>query len=193
MFNLSQTNVIIIVTVILVFLIIFFIFDKQHNIELFTSSSQKLNVLDKQFTTSSATDLKGLTIDTLECDKSCCGNQDYVSFDQLTPNEISDRIASLNTDSGPYVRTNYTCGNGINGVGCPCISKKAYLHLANRGQPFRKYEYDTIEPTLSVGSNIHRFKNYMSVDEHKQGLKSMFADSPKMNDHILQRRPETTL
>jgi hypothetical protein len=152
--------------------------------------------------------VKEYLIDNMTCSKSCCGDQWPVPFDNLTADEIEFNIHHPGVH-GPFVRTNMTCGNGIDGVGCPCIPKKAYEFLANRGIKPR-YPLD-IEPTLLIRTGVgtkpydtnipteattnwngtlpitrmqtdQQPESPMTPLEQVQSKRSMFSDNVKIND-----------
>ena len=135
-------------------------------------------------------------VDNMTCHPSCCGDQWPVPFDGLTSREVESCIENRGTP-GPFVRTNYTCANGINGVGCPCINKKAYLLLTNHGRVPRTPEIGTIEPTFLIRDGSvpdgsyegvkNKITSMMSPYEEIQSKRSMFVDTPKLNDLELQR------
>lgn len=132
---------------------------------------------------------KGLLIDTLQCSPDCCGESWYVPFDGLTPSQIQKRIATgVVGDGGPYIRTNYTCGDGKGGSGCPCVTKDAYLNLANRGQPYDP-RLEHIDPTFYVGGNLQTDKPVPARIRAQDG-KSVFVPHPRLNDLELQREPQ---
>ena len=150
-----------------------------------TDPSPELN----QFYELDENQLRGLDIDMLKCDKQCCGDSWYIPFDNLTPAQIQRKIAEgIVGDSGPYVRTNMTCANGPNGVGCPCIPKDAYLNLANRGQNTNAEE---VNPTFWLGSDVGNNNNDTVPQRYwTQDNKSVFVPTPKLNDMQLQRQPQ---
>jgi len=140
-------------------------------------------------------------VDNLTCHPDCCGDQWPVPFDGLTSREVEHCIETRGTP-GPFVRTNYTCANGINGVGCPCIPKKVYMLLADHGKIPRPEELQDIEPTFLIRNNNipdgtyegvkKRIQSMMSPYEEIQSRRSMFVDTPKLND-LEYQRSETDL
>lgn len=72
-------------------------------------------------------------VDTVPCSPDCCGNpqQNYfdTTFDGLTINEIQQKLAT----ASPYDPPCYTCANGQNGVGCPCLNPGTATFIGNRG------------------------------------------------------------
>jgi hypothetical protein len=78
--------------------------------------------------------IKPFLVDTMTCSPACCGSQWPVPFDNLSSGQLEGCIRTAN--GGPstdYVRSNYTCANGPEGRGCPCIDKRAYEFLGKRG------------------------------------------------------------
>jgi len=175
-------------------LVLIFMFLSQRNQENFSSSEQELNRYYEGNTQGIENDL----VDNMTCSPSCCGGQWPVPFDGLTPTEIHKCIQTDNeSGGGPFVRTNMTCGNGIGGVGCPCISKDAYKFLVNRGEnsptlrgvdPTLLIRNDEVQPH-DMQTSSHADSNWyqMSPAEQIQSRKSMFVDSAKLTD--LQRGP----
>lgn len=135
-------------------------------------------------TQSATDDIKNLLLDKMPCHPDCCGDSWNTSYDGLTSDQIKQTIAT-SMDSGPYVRTNYTCANGPNGAGCPCITRDAYINLANRGQGSGEFDY--IEPTLAVGGNMLSITKPLPSDLTN---KSVRVNYPKLNDLELQREPQ---
>lgn len=108
-----------------------------------------------------------LKIDTLECNKKCCGNDFPESLDNLSPTELLIKI-SARSDKSQYPRTNYMCGNGSEGSGCPCFSKAAYQNLLSRG-------------IINCTNNASTYKTTND--------KSIYVDNPRFNDLEIQRQP----
>jgi hypothetical protein len=127
-------------------------------------------------------------VDNMTCHPSCCGDQWPVPFDGLTSSEVEKCIENRGKP-GPFVRTNYTCTNGIGGTGCPCIDKKAYLFLVNHGT--EGGSPTQIEPTFLIRDNVPQTNNQMSPYEQLQSKRSMFSDTRKLNDLDLQRDPQS--
>ena len=135
-------------------------------------------------------------VDNMTCHPSCCGDQWPVPFDGLTSQEVETCIETRG-NSGPFVRTNYTCANGINGVGCPCINKKGYMMLVNHGRIPRSSELGQVEPTFLIRNKTthegtydevsSRISSMMTPYEEIQTKRSMFVDKPKLNDLELSR------
>jgi hypothetical protein len=184
--------------------------------------------------------IRDFEVDTMVCSKKCCGDNWPTPFDGLSSSEVQQSIKTMGSD-GPFVRTNYTCANGIDGVGCPCISKKAYTFLVDHGT--NAHTIQAIEPTFLIGGDGSRFTSYpapygpishpkpfnpplSSIDQRSfgstttptsldkafapdqqmvfpvdvfsreltpyqvlQSERSMFVDSPKLNDLELGRTP----
>lgn len=128
-------------------------------------------------------------VDTMVCSKKCCGDQWPVPFEGLTSAEIQQSI-STPRDPGPFVRTNYTCANGIEGVGCPCISKDAYRFIVNKGRNEHNIDHNIqIEPTFLITGNEPKRHDYHTPYQTLQAYRSMFVDSPRLNDLELSRSP----
>lgn len=124
-------------------------------------------------------DINKYKVDLMPCHPSCCGSQWPVPFDGLTSEQIQQTLMDQQS-GGQFMRTNYTCANGPNGVGCPCITKDAYVKLVNRGQ------------TSSCGNDIDRS---LYVDPHLLSKTNINVDMPqvytnnrRMNDTALQRQ-----
>jgi len=139
--------------------------------------------------------IENYRVDTMVCSKKCCGDQWPVPFDGLTSAEIEQTISTMR-EPGPFVRTNYTCANGVNGVGCPCINKKAYKFLVNHGH--NAQTINDIEPTFLIRGDVGethgpvqgiQASDMLSPYEVLQSERSVFVASPKMNDLALQRSP----
>ena len=77
--------------------------------------------------------IDGLRVDALECHPDCCGF-DHEPYDGLTPIQLKQRLMRNVTSDSQYPRSNYTCANGPNGIGCPCFTPRAYENLINRSQ-----------------------------------------------------------
>jgi hypothetical protein len=144
-----------------------------------------------EFYEGSTKGIEDYLVDNMTCHPSCCGTQWPVPFDGLTSNEVESCIETRGTP-GPFVRTNYTCANGINGVGCPCITKKAYAFIANHGREPRPSDLAKIEPTFLIRKNVEPNNPYLSPYEEIQSKRSMFTDGRRLSDLELQR-PETDL
>lgn len=68
-----------------------------------------------------------LKVSEQECSPQCC------NFTQWTP--LNPELQTFAYDpNSPYVPTNFFCGRGNGkGSGCPCIKKKDYDYLTNKG------------------------------------------------------------
>lgn len=155
-------------------------------------SSRELNKFYEEPTAGVKHDL----VDTMMCSKSCCGDASMPSFDGLTSEEFQRNISEMqNNAGGPYVRTNYTCANGPGGVGCPCIDKQSYNFLTNHGS--NSHSIQEIEPTFLLGADLGKQRFFDLTDQDApytpyeviQTSKSMFSNSPKLNDLELGRTP----
>jgi hypothetical protein len=143
------------------------------------SSSEELDSYYRQ-----NEDIQNIMIDNMTCHKSCCGDQWPVPFDGLTPRELKVSIANQGANS-EFVRTSHSCGNGINGVGCPCVTPAAYKALVNHGS-----NQDTlthIDPTFYIRNDVVMASNTMTPYEEIQSRRSPYTDKPKLNDLTLQR------
>lgn len=87
--------------------------------------------LDNYYTQNA--DIQDFKYDEAVCHPSCCAPQWPTNTDGMTPMEIEKCINDAKKNDGDYVMTNYTCGNGPNGIGCPCVTKKAAVFVGNRG------------------------------------------------------------
>lgn len=80
-------------------------------------------------------DIDNLLIDKLPCHPSCCSNNQFVSLDGLSADDLRTHLfvhsIPQNTEC---IGSNYTCMSDKSGVGCPCMTPEAYLNLVNRGQ-----------------------------------------------------------
>lgn len=129
-------------------------------------------------------DIDDLKVDNLTCHPSCCGDQWPVPFDGLSSYEINSCLQTQG-ERGPFVRSNMTCANGINGVGCPCLTTKAYLNLANRGQ--NAHSVEEVEPTFYIKREVVKPMVYNTPYEEIQIRKSSFSDKRTLNDLELSR------
>ena len=80
----------------------------------------------------------------------------------------------VNTDS--TIRTNYTCANGPNGVGCPCITPTAHSALVNHGQTL-------LQPTISK-NNIFTIAPLLDTNPNNRQI---FTDTRCINDYDITR------
>jgi hypothetical protein len=158
------------------------------------------NELDAQWYLPTA-GVEDMLIDNMQCSPLCCGDQWQVPFDGLTAPEIQRALIEngrddYGRDTG-YVRTNYNCGNGLGGVGCPCIPKKTYKFLANRGN--NAYNLTEVEPTFMIHNDLVPPAGLVSPENYYdwspyqrvQLAKSMYAAQPKLNDLQYQRTPQS--
>ena len=137
----QEPNINLIIILVAVLILVYLLMSGQNKTSQ-TSQTSQTTVMPEQFNISpqeldqyylpGSVDVDDLLVDTMVCHPNCCDDQWPVSYDGLTADEIQNLI-SPKFDS-PYVRTGYTCTSGENGVGCPCITKKAYANLVNRGQ-----------------------------------------------------------
>ena len=143
--------------------------------------------LDKYYQ-GSTIGVEDMLVDNMTCHPKCCGNQWPVPFDGLTATEVETCIANRGNNSS-FVRTNYTCGNGLNGVGCPCIGEKPYIFLANRGE--NAHSLDSVEPSFIIKNDTEKIisDGYESPLQALEAKRSMFASQRKVNDTLLQRAP----
>lgn len=190
---LSYNKEVIIGLLLLVLFLAYWFSSSMQTSEPFTSSPFNSSKELDNFYHGSTMGIENDLVDNMTCHPSCCGSQWPVPFDGLTSSEVQ-KCLNTKTNSGPYVRTDYTCANGINGVGCPCIDKDAYIFMTNRGQNAQRVE--KIEPTFLMHNNINeQIQPYerdmvsQSAYEELQSAKSMRRNSPKINDLDLQREP----
>ena len=128
--------------IIIVILIIYFLFfynkrstpQPYYTPETFDTG---LTELDKYYLPGSH-GVEDLVVDKLVCHPDCCGyseppgiDQWHSPFDGLSADQLKKSIAAKLND-GPFIRSSYTCANGVNGVGCPCFTSAAAANLANR-------------------------------------------------------------
>ena len=167
---------------------------KRDSTEAFSPAESK-KMLDEYYNDGSLDGVKQYLVDTMVCSKKCCGDQWPVPFDGLTAAEVEQTISTMRAP-GPFVRTNYTCANGINGVGCPCINKKAYKFIVNHGH--NAQTINDIEPTFLIRGDVGaaalepqgiQASDMLSPYEVLQAERSVFVNTPKMNDLQLQRSP----
>ncbi len=132
-------------------------------------------------------DIKHLLVDKMVCSPDCCGDQQPSVYDGLSSSQVKDIISSnLQTSmDGSYVRTNYTCGNGQNGVGCPCVTKDSYWNLANRGQNSDSWG-DEIDDTLLIDKPYYPSYDNLEFDQ------SIYTNNPTINDVSLLRSQDLT-
>ena len=143
----SNQNVWKIILIIVIIIIIYFLFfrkPKAVNTEFFKNMNTNYPKNLSDFYVPPTADINDYVIDNMLCHPSCCGSQWPVPFDNLTAAQLQKNLVGQSNE--PYVRTNYTCANGPNGVGCPCIPKSAHDNLANRGQ--KSSTSDELHPSL---------------------------------------------
>jgi hypothetical protein len=182
----KKNHVTIAIILVLGTLILVFCCLSMENKENFTASPySSSNELDKYYQ-GSTVGVEDYLVDNMTCHPSCCGDQWPVPFDGLTSGEIEKCIENRGKP-GPFVRTNYTCANGLNGQGCPCIKTGPYKFLVNRGQ--NAHSVDEVEPTFIIRNDITKSNYEESPSEVIQNKRSMFRNQPKINDTELQREP----
>lgn len=146
-------------------------------------SSPELN----KFYDNNSDGIQNLKIDTMTCHPSCCGFP-TATYDGLTSDEIKNTIAANMyqepLSSHPYVRTSYTCANGENGVGCPCVTPRAYLNLANRSQNVGSAI--DIEPTFLL--NKEETHHELTPEQLRQSKLSTYSATRRMNDLQVQKK-----
>uniref|UniRef100_A0A6C0CD31 Uncharacterized protein n=1 Tax=viral metagenome TaxID=1070528 RepID=A0A6C0CD31_9ZZZZ len=149
----SDTNnrTYIIIGVVVVFLLIWFYYNRK--VENFDGTNELdwSTELDRFYDGASTRGVEDYLVDNMVCSKKCCGDQWPTPFDGLDAEEIQQSILKPGFP-GPFVRTNMTCANGIDGVGCPCIPARAYEFLANRGDG--AHNIRDIEPTLFIRNDV---------------------------------------
>ncbi|XWV25051.1 hypothetical protein QJ856_gp0726 [Tupanvirus deep ocean] len=184
-------KVIWIVVLVIVLIILYYalIDDKQkqrpqYYPETFSTAAQEL----EQYYLPGSNGADDLLIDTMICDPKCCGDQWPAPYDGLTADELKQTIASV-ANNGSFVRTNYTCANGDGGVGCPCVTPKAYLNLTNRSQGIGSL--NDIEPTFRSKNQValQQYVPAISISQDQLQM-SPYRDYPKMNDLLVQRSPD---
>jgi len=187
MWNNQRTITIVVIIALLIVIIIFLSKTSNgNNVEKFTASPYESSKELDTYYQGSTVGVEDYLVDNMTCSPKCCGDQWPVPFDGLSSSEIEKCIENRGKP-GPFVRTNYTCANGINGVGCPCIDKKAYLFLVNHGANDRTM--GKVEPTFLIRNDIRTPDDEMTPYERLQAKKSMFSDIRKINDLELQREP----
>lgn len=143
----QKTQIIVIIIVIIILYIGVSYYYKPTHTEQFSpyESSKELD----QYYNATTEGIQNDLVDTMVCSKKCCGDNWPTPFDGLSSAEIQQSISTMG-NSGPFVRTNYTCANGIEGVGCPCISKDAYKFIVNHGSN-RNNNITQVEPSFLIG------------------------------------------
>lgn len=135
----SRINTVIIIIVVLVIIYIIYQSVQKPQQVIVTEKFDSNSELDNFYQTQNS------GIDAIECDPSCCGFGDKnwsAPFEGLTADQIKQSIISK-VSASPSIRSNYTCANGPNGVGCPCFDKNTYNDLVNRGAPTNQYSVPT--------------------------------------------------
>lgn len=198
----EDNRTLMIVLVIGILALVFVWYSNRQNKEMFSDS----NELESYYTGGTTKGVEDYLVDNLTCSPDCCGGQYPAPYDGLSAQELEHNI-SLQGVETPFVRTNMTCANGIGGVGCPCIKKNVYKYLVNRGENALTGQESCgrgIEPTLLIrnppsnaslgnfaGSGPYEVKprdsDMLSYAEVIQSKKSMFVDSPLMNDKYYER------
>jgi hypothetical protein len=169
---------------LLIFIVIYFGYDNLTREDFVETPYVSATNLEKYYE-SPTKGIENYLVDNMTCSPECCGSQGQIPLDGLMPDEIKKCVNGAK--DGQYVRTNYMCGNGINGVGCPCISKKAYKFMANHGfEP--SSNLIGIEPTLimNVGLLPGNDQTYTPY-EQIQAKKSPYSDKRMLNDLELRR------
>lgn len=195
----KNKNIWVIIIVILAIIMIYYIFfapstNNVNSVQLtenftktFYNHPNKLN----DYYVEKTNDIQQNVLDKLVCDPSCCGSQWPVPFDGLTAEQIQ-RTLSDQKSGGPFVRTSYSCANGPNGVGCPCVTPQAYLNLANRGQ--NTDCNPKIENSLLVQPNklYDKISSYITepnewLDGSERINEQVLVDRRKINDAQIRR------
>lgn len=174
---------VIIISILLVFVGVYLYMSRPNSETFINSPYQSSKELDKYYN-GSTVGIEDYLIDNMTCHPSCCGDQWPVPFDGLTSGEIEKCIENRGK-AGPFVRTSYSCGNGINGTGCPCVNKEAYKFLVNRGQ--NSHTIDSVEPTFLIRNDIVTPDDQLTPFEAIQVKKSMYSDDRTINDLDLRR------
>ncbi|AEQ33193.1 hypothetical protein [Megavirus chiliensis] len=190
-----------IIVIIILLIIIYFLFlsDKSQNTspERFDMTQNQFYNLDNKTTldnyyTPISHQLS--TVDNAICSPDCCGTQ-WPMSDGLTAEDIKYQISNMNNKNN--IGTNYTCSNGNNGRGCPCLTPKSYNMLTNRGisEP-KKYTNNHLSDHLSNHLSSHlsnHLSNHLSdntnngmtkylinhAKDHVSGLTNYLLNSPK--------------
>jgi hypothetical protein len=180
-------NYVTIIAVVIVLALILWYSSTRNQVENFDNSPyQSARELNK-FYEGSTKGIRNDLVDNMTCHPSCCGDQWPTPFDGLTGPEVERCIENRGVP-GPFVRTNYTCANGINGVGCPCIDRQAYLFLVNHGTD-QAQTMSNIEPSFLIRNDAGPSPYEEGPYQQLIGKKSIFVDTPKINDLELQREP----
>lgn len=182
--------------VILIVVLIYLIFFRPSGIENFDQSNWNPNTKDaqqelSQFYKRPLAGVENYLVDTMTCSKNCCSDMWLDQFDGLNPDQLRQRIRDETMDDkSKYVRTNYTCADGPNGVGCPCIDNKSVSFLANRG-----IQGSPVELDRSMYVPIYPASDQpdtLTPAQEVQARRSSFSATRRMNDLELSR-PEQSL
>lgn len=185
-----------IIVIVILLIIIYFLFlsDKSQNTyperfdmaeNQFTNFDQKTK-LDNYYTPMSH---QLSTIDNAICSPDCCGTQ-WPMSDGLTAEDIKYQISNMNNSNN--IGTNYTCSNGNNGRGCPCLTSRSYNMLSNRGisEP-KKYANNHTKDHVSgltnylLNSPKQELNDFMSF-----GTSSPYTNHRLINDLIYRKNPD---
>lgn len=184
-----------ILAILVVLVLVYYYFYASNNMGMESFSTNGANELDKYYE-SPVADIANYAIDNVPCSPLCCGDQWQVPFDGLTSAEIQEALVANGRDdygrNSGVVRSNYMCGNGDGGVGCPCMGTDAYLFLNNRGNnaPDRLH---SVEPTFYVHNDLLQEGDDEDWTPFQkiQKKKSIFVGAPKLNDVSYQRKPQS--
>jgi hypothetical protein len=142
--------------------------------------------LANYYNNSSLDGIKPFLVDTMTCSPACCGTQWPVPFDNMSSGQLEQCIQTVN--GGPsedYVRTNMTCANGPNGVGCPCIDKRTYEFIAKRGNNDSDI-IGYIDPTFIIKTNtdgdLSQNQDVYTPYEQLKAKKSYYTNERLLND-----------
>lgn len=186
-----EQKLLISVTILVIFVIIFTCSGDSRLSEPFTSSNTSSYYADPNGNTVDSTyDIKKYLIDIAPCHSSCCGDTFPSSYDGLTPPEIEKVIREQQEGTSNYVRTAYRCALGPRGVGCPCVSKEAYRFLASRGNN-DSHVGTYIDPTYTLKRvNIpdDGLDFYQSERERVEIGETPQVETRLLNDITLQRQ-----
>ncbi|MEM3061977.1 MAG: hypothetical protein QW303_00325 [Nitrososphaerota archaeon] len=132
---------------ILIILLIFLLIPASPPVIIVRRENFSHDKLESQGGSESTSEMQKYYVDRMVCHPGCCGNQWHVPFEVLSAEQMKT-METIEKEAGPYMRSNYTCANGLHGVGCPCLTREAYLKLASRGQGTGNPEW--IEPSLYI-------------------------------------------
>jgi len=151
--------------------------------------------------------IRNLRADLFPCSKKCCETSWSVPFDGLTSKQVMDRIefqsgnlptVIMEMPDGrvtEFIKTNYNCG-GMTDAGCPCVPKKAYKAIANRGNNTQLI--DEPDPTFVVKYGVDRIadaspdQDYLTPYQKIQSQYSSFIRNRRMND-VAKETPNARL